>query len=62
MGFSDWEDFQEGDQIQTYEEEKTPRKAVLSASFASSSHAGELISHTHIDAMHSTKTCRAIQC
>jgi translation initiation factor IF-2 len=26
MGFSDWEDFQEGDQIQTYEEEKTLRK------------------------------------
>jgi translation initiation factor IF-2 len=26
MGFSDWEDFKEGDQIQTYEEERTPRK------------------------------------
>jgi len=26
MGFSDWEDFQEGDQVQTFEEERTARK------------------------------------
>lgn len=26
MGFSDWDDFQEGDQIQTFEEDVTPRK------------------------------------
>jgi translation initiation factor IF-2 len=25
MGFENWEDFREGDQIQSYEEQKTPR-------------------------------------